>query len=204
VREVESPLDEANRAHVSPPCAHDKPFTSTASGSRLPMLARRATLRCRGPARPLACPIAKYHGPVCECSWPDPAFETLERDFPEIPKGEALPDAELANHVRYQALFRLRMGTEQPFVGLILRICVGNSWACSERRGARTSPRSKRSHPRRSRRRNNSARRARTLGALQDRLRRAQRPRRLHFCSAAGPRLGAKPGRRSGLLRGLN
>jgi hypothetical protein len=43
---------------------------------------------------------------------PDPAFATLERDFPEIPKGETLPDAELANHVRYQALFRLRMGTE--------------------------------------------------------------------------------------------
>jgi hypothetical protein len=43
---------------------------------------------------------------------PDRTLEALERDFSEVLESEALPDAELANHVRYEALFRLRMGTE--------------------------------------------------------------------------------------------
>jgi hypothetical protein len=43
---------------------------------------------------------------------PDRTLEALERDFPEVLEGEALPDAELANHVRHEALFGLRMGTE--------------------------------------------------------------------------------------------
>ena len=43
---------------------------------------------------------------------PDRTLEPLERDFSEILKSEALPDAELTNHVRYEALFRLRMRTE--------------------------------------------------------------------------------------------
>jgi hypothetical protein len=43
---------------------------------------------------------------------PDRTLEALERDFFEVLKSEALPDAELANHVRYEALFRQRMRTK--------------------------------------------------------------------------------------------
>jgi hypothetical protein len=43
---------------------------------------------------------------------PDRTLEALERDFSEVLESETLPDAELANHVRYETLFRLRMGTE--------------------------------------------------------------------------------------------
>ena len=43
---------------------------------------------------------------------PDRTLEALERDFSEVLKSKALPDAELTNHVRYEALFRLRVGTE--------------------------------------------------------------------------------------------
>ena len=55
--------------------------------------------RRRSPIRLQIRPVANHQLALLDSVDPDRTLEALERDFPEVLESEALPDAELANHV---------------------------------------------------------------------------------------------------------